>query len=68
MAGTELDLQPVARSVPWERDPGLYYEDGYQEYADRGRHVRPVPLAPTTWVEVDDHADLARARDVACRC
>ncbi len=20
------------------------------------------------WVEVDDHADLARAREVACRC
>ncbi|HEY2221524.1 phosphocholine cytidylyltransferase family protein [Actinomycetospora sp.] len=57
-----------ALQVTWERDHGLYYEDGYQEYADRGRLVRPVPLGPTTWVEVDDHADLERARDVACRC
>jgi choline kinase len=57
-----------ALHATWERDPGLYYEDGYQEYVDRGRPVRPVPLAPTTWVEVDNHADLARARDVACRC
>jgi choline kinase len=57
-----------ALHATWERDPGLYYEDGYQEYADRGRLVWPVPLAPTIWVEVDDHADLARARDVACRC
>lgn len=57
-----------ALHATWERDSGLYYEDGYQEYADRGRLVRPVPLEPTTWVEVDDHADLARARDVACRC
>jgi choline kinase len=57
-----------ALRATWERDHGLYYEDGYQEYVDRGRRVRPVPLQPTTWVEVDDHADLARARDVACRC
>jgi choline kinase len=62
--------EPLADALQatWERDHGLYYEDGYQEYADRGRLVRPVPLGPTTWVEVDDHADLARARDVACRC
>jgi choline kinase len=57
-----------ALRATWERDHGLYYEDGYQEYVDRGRRVRPVRLQPTTWVEVDDHADLARARDVACRC
>ena len=24
--------------------------------------------ASVEWVEVDDHADLARAREVACRC
>jgi choline kinase len=57
-----------ALRATWERDHGLYYEDGYQEFADRGRLVRPVPLEPTPWVEVDNHADLARARDVACHC
>jgi choline kinase len=65
--GAAEPLTDALRST-WERDAGLYYEDGYQEYADRGRPVRAVPLPPTTWVEVDDHADLARARDVACRC
>lgn len=61
------ELSEALRST-WERDHDLYYEDGYQEYADRGQLVRPVPLGPTAWVEVDDHADLARARELACRC
>ena len=51
-----------------ERDPQLYYEDGFQEYADRGGHVGVAPIGAVEWVEVDDQADLARAREVACRC
>jgi choline kinase len=51
----------------WERDPGLYYEDGYQEYADRGGEVRAAAIGDVEWVEVDNHADLARAREIACR-
>ena len=27
-----------------------------------------APIGAVEWVEVDDHADLARAREVACRC
>ena len=27
-----------------------------------------APIGEVEWVEVDDHADLARAREVACRC
>src|SRR3954469_15044176 len=52
----------------FERDPQLYYEDGFQELADRGGRVGVAPIGTVEWVEVDDHADLARAREVACRC
>lgn len=49
----------------FKRDPDLYYEDGYQEHADRGGEIRAVPIgARVAWVEVDDHADLARARAI----
>jgi choline kinase len=56
-----------ALQATWERDPGLYYEDGYQEYADRGGEVRGAAIGDLEWVEVDNHADLARAREIACR-
>ena len=51
-----------------ERDTTLYYEDGYQQYADWGEVIKTTPIGITDWVEVDNHADLARARDIACRC
>jgi choline kinase len=51
----------------WRRDPNLYYEDGYQEFADSGGEVRAAPIGDVPWVEVDNHADLARAREIACR-
>ena len=57
-----------ALSTTFERDPQLYYEDGFQELADRGGRISTVPIGEIDWVEVDDHADLARAREVACRC
>src|SRR3954471_21991913 len=57
-----------ALKATWERDPQLYYEDGFQEYADRGGRVGTAPIGTVEWVEVDDHADWARAREVACRC
>jgi choline kinase len=57
-----------ALEATWRRDPGLYYEDGFQEFADRGGRVGTAPIGAVEWVEVDDHADLARAREVACRC
>jgi choline kinase len=56
-----------ALEATWRRDPGLYYEDGYQEYADRGGEVRAAPIGDVDWVEVDNHDDLARAREIACR-
>jgi choline kinase len=57
-----------ALKATFERDPQLYYEDGFQEYADRGGHVGVAPIGAVEWVEVDDQSDLARAREVACRC
>jgi choline kinase len=57
-----------ALEATWRRDPGLYYEDGFQELADRGGRIVAAPIGAVEWVEVDDHADLARAREVACRC
>ena len=60
---------PLADSLEatWKRDPDLYYEDGYQEFADRGGRIGIAPIGQVAWVEVDDHDDLARAREVACR-
>jgi len=56
-----------ALEATWRRDPDLYYEDGYQEYADRGGEVRAATIGAVDWVEVDNHDDLARAREIACR-
>jgi choline kinase len=66
-AGVASDLA-AALDETWRRDPNLYYEDGFQLLADQGVSVGVAPLRPLEWVEVDDHADLARAREVACRC
>ncbi len=57
-----------ALQATFERDPQLYYEDGFQELADRGGRVGIAPIGSVEWVEVDDHRDLARARVLACRC
>ncbi len=62
------DALADALEATFRRDPQLYYEDGFQELADRGGKVLTAPIGTVTWVEVDDHADLARAQEVACRC
>ena len=56
-----------ALETTWRRDPSLYYEDGFQELVDRGGEVGVVPIGAVAWVEVDDHADLARAQEIECR-
>lgn len=60
--------RPLAAALErtFTRDPGLYYEDGYQEVVDSGGKVHVAPIGDVQWVEVDDHTDLARAREVAC--
>jgi choline kinase len=52
----------------WRRNPHLYYEDGFAEFSDRGGAVLAAPIGAVEWVEVDDHADLLRAREIAFRC
>ena len=56
-----------ALKATWERDPQLYYEDGYQELVRRGEKIAVAPIGKVDWVEVDDHDDLAKAREIACR-
>jgi choline kinase len=56
-----------ALEATWRRDPSLYYEDGWQELVDRGGKVHVAPIGAVDWIEVDDHADLARARELECR-
>jgi choline kinase len=57
-----------ALAATWRRDRSLYYEDGYQKFADRGGHIAVAPIGAVDWVEVDDHVDLRRARAIAPRC
>ncbi|RKT11835.1 choline kinase [Streptomyces sp. 1114.5] len=60
------DLADALRAT-YERDPQLYYEDGYQEMVDRGLRIDVQPIGEVSWVEVDNHEDLAKAREIACR-
>ena len=56
-----------ALEATFQRDPQLYYEDGYQALVDQGFPVHVASVSPAEWVEVDNHDDLARARELACR-
>jgi choline kinase len=60
---------PLAEALEstWRRDPSLYYEDGIQELVERGGDVAVKRIGKIEWVEVDDEADLARAREIARR-
>jgi len=58
----------AALEATWRRDPALYYEDGFQELADRGGAIAVAPIGDVEWVEVDNHDDLHRARQIAARC
>ena len=58
----------AALEATWRRDPSLYYEDGFQELADRGGTIEVAPIGEVEWVEVDNHDDLRRAREIAARC
>jgi choline kinase len=59
------DLTDALRAT-WERDPHLYYEDGYQLLVDQGFRIDVAPIGTVAWVEIDNHADLARAREIVC--
>jgi choline kinase len=55
-----------ALKTTFERDPDLYYEDGYQELVNRGFTVDVAPIGDVDWVEIDNHDDLAKGRGIAC--
>ena len=55
-----------ALETTWKLNPDFYYEDGYQEYVDRGGVINLQPIGEVSWVEVDNHDDLAKARSIAC--
>ncbi|MEU1630114.1 phosphocholine cytidylyltransferase family protein [Streptomyces sp. NPDC020096] len=56
-----------ALKATYERDPQLYYEDGYQELVNRGFQVDTAAIGEVSWVEIDNHDDLNRAREIACQ-
>jgi choline kinase len=60
------DLATALRAT-WERDPHLYYEDAYQLLIDQSARVDATPIGTVDWVEIDNHADLARARQLLSR-
>ncbi|MEU2183549.1 phosphocholine cytidylyltransferase family protein [Streptomyces thermolilacinus] len=55
-----------ALKATFERDPDLYYEDGYQELVHRGFRIDVAPIGEVRWVEIDNHDDLAKGREIAC--
>ena len=55
-----------ALRATFERDPQLYYEDGYQEMVNRGLRIATAPIGSVPWIEVDTLEDLARAREIVC--
>ena len=68
ISAAAADALADALETTWKSDPGLYYEDGYQELANRGGAVAVASIGAVEWVEVDDHRDLRRAREIAARC
>ncbi|MFI7450798.1 sugar phosphate nucleotidyltransferase [Nonomuraea sp. NPDC049714] len=64
--GAAAGLADALRAT-FERDPQLYYEDGYQEMVERGEQIHLAPIGEVDWVEVDNHEDLAKARTIAVR-
>ncbi|MEV6652111.1 phosphocholine cytidylyltransferase family protein [Streptomyces sp. NPDC051219] len=56
-----------ALRTTFERDPDLYYEDGYQELVNRGVTIDVAPIGDVKWVEIDNHDDLAKGREIACQ-
>ncbi|MEU8437287.1 phosphocholine cytidylyltransferase family protein [Streptomyces sp. NPDC029216] len=56
-----------ALKATFERDPDLYYEDGYQQLVNDGFTIDVAPIGDVKWVEIDNHDDLAKGRTIACQ-
>jgi choline kinase len=48
-------------------DPQQFYEHGYQELVNRGFRIDVAPIGDVKWVEIDNHDDLAKGREIACQ-
>ena len=55
-----------ALQATFQRDPNLYYEDGFQEKVNRGAHIATAAIGDIPWIEVDTLEDLERAREIVC--
>ncbi|MEU6576641.1 phosphocholine cytidylyltransferase family protein [Streptomyces sp. NPDC046805] len=60
------ELADALKTV-WETDPQQFYEHGYQELVGRGFRIDTAPIGDVSWVEIDNHDDLAKGREIACR-
>ncbi|MFE1292983.1 sugar phosphate nucleotidyltransferase [Streptomyces sp. NPDC058751] len=60
------ELADALKTV-WETDPQQFYEHGYQELVNRGFRIDVAPIGEVAWVEIDNHDDLAKGREIACR-
>jgi choline kinase len=64
--GSLADDLAQALQVTFQRDPNLYYEDGFQEMVNRGAHIATAAIGDVPWIEVDTLEDLERAREIVC--
>ncbi|MCZ9338159.1 phosphocholine cytidylyltransferase family protein, partial [Streptomyces sp. TRM76130] len=64
--GAAAELAEALKTV-WQTDPQQFYEHGYQELINGGFRVDAAPVGDIPWVEIDNHDDLARGREIACQ-
>ncbi|MET9892688.1 phosphocholine cytidylyltransferase family protein [Streptomyces sp. NPDC006465] len=65
--GSAADELTDALKTVWETDPQQFYEHGYQELVNRGFKIDVAPIGEVKWVEIDNHDDLAKGREIACQ-
>ncbi|MGW7610791.1 phosphocholine cytidylyltransferase family protein [Streptomyces sp. NPDC054766] len=65
--GAAADELADALKTVWETDPQQFYEHGYQELVNRGFTIDVAPIGDVKWVEIDNHDDLAKGREIACQ-
>ncbi|MGW3813359.1 phosphocholine cytidylyltransferase family protein [Streptomyces sp. NPDC005046] len=65
--GAAADELTDALKTVWETDPQQFYEHGYQELVNRGFKIDVAPIGEVKWVEIDNHDDLAKGREIACQ-
>ncbi|GAA2284458.1 nucleotide sugar-1-phosphate transferase [Streptomyces ruber] len=65
--GEAADELADALKTVFETDPQQFYEHGYQELVNRGFRIDVAPIGDVSWVEIDNHDDLAKGREIACQ-